>query len=396
MARILFSALSARRGGGLTYIRNIARSFPARRGGRLSILSHNPIEGLPERGDLEWIAAPRWTARPIPRFLFGAVYFRFFWPRRRDFDAVYYAGGSFDIALPPGARRIVAFRNMLPFDPESARRYRLGWIRFRHWLLRYVQASAFRRADLVIFISEYARRTIDALVPDRGGRSIVVPHGVGHSRTALDPAIAARLPARFVLYLSILDVYKAQVELVEAWAELRRQGDVPEKLVLAGPEYPPYAGRVREAIRRNGLEDEVILLGNVHHDQVFDLTERAALNLFMSSCENCPNILLELMAAGRPMLVSDRQPMPELGGPDLDYVDPYDPCAIAAGIARLLGDPDRRARIAKAARERAGLYTWERAGEMTWDAILRTVSDARSQDRVTQDIPGRRASHVER
>jgi len=293
-------------------------------------------------------------------------------------------------------KRIVAFRNMLPFDLESRRRYGLGWIRFRHWLLRYVQAWAFRSADLVIFISDYARRTIDAVVPDRRGRSVVIPHGVNHSGVSLDPIFVARLPDRFVLYLSIIDVYKAQVELVEAWAELRRGRDLAEKLVLVGPEYPPYARRVREVIRRHGLEDQVILLGPVHHDQVFDLAERAILNLFLSSCENCPNILLELMGAGAPLLVSDRQPMPELGGPDLDYVDPYDVPAVASGIARLLADPAHRNRVGEAARARARLYSWEQAGQMTWEAILRCAGGASSGDRAGRDLPNRQASHVQR
>ena len=381
MARILFSALSSRRGGGLTYIRNIVRAFPSAPGNHLVILSANPIEGLPERPDVEWVRAPAWTAKPISRFLLGAVYFRFFWPRRREFDVVYFAGGSIEMHLPPGARTAVAFRNMLPFDLRERRRYGPGWIRLRNWLLRYVQGSAFRRADLVIFISEFARATIDRAVPRRRGRSAVIPHGVSRTEGRLDPALAARLPESFVLYLSIIDAYKAQVEAVEAWALLRRDGGISEKLVLAGPEYPPYARKVRAAIARHGLEEEVILLGAVRHDQVFDLAERAKLNLFLSSCENCPNILLELMRAGRPLLVSSCQPMPELGGPGLDYVDPYDVPALAAAVRRLVNDPARLRALGEAAAERSRLYSWEKAGAATWAAIIALADEASNSER---------------
>jgi len=376
LARLLFSALSARRGGGLTYIRNIVRAFPSNTGDWLSILSPQPIEGLPERDDVEWIRAPGWTTRPIPRFLLGAIYFRFFWPRRNDFDVVYYPSGSFDIMLPPRVRRIVAFRNMVPFDQESRLRYDLGWTRFRTWVLRYVQAWAFRRADLVIFISNYARRVIDAAVPSRRGDSVVIPHGSTPTAAPLDSLIAGRLPERFVLYLSILDVYKAHVELVEAWGRLWKQGAPPEKLVLAGPENPRYGARVRATIARLGLEKEVILLGAIPHDQVSDLARRAVFNVFLSSCENCPNILLELMSIGAPLLVSSREPMPELGGPGLDYVEPYDIKAVTAGLARLLDDAERRSRIAAAALDRAQRYSWERTGEKTWQAILRYAAHA--------------------
>jgi len=377
VARILFSALSARRGGGLTYIRRIVGSFPADAAHRLSVLSAAPIDGLPVRDNIEWIQAPGWTLRPIARFLFGAVYYRFFWRRRHEFDAVYYAGGSFDVALPRKVGKIVAFRNMLPFDLEARRRYHWGWVRFRHWLLRYVQGWAFRRADLVIFISDYARGRIDAAEPRRRGLSVVIPHGATSTGTPLAPALSGRLPERFVLYLSILDVYKAQVELVEAWARLIRGSPRPEKLVLAGPENPRYAAEVRSAIARLGLEDEVILLGNVPHDQVSDLARRAVLNVFLSSCENCPNILLELLCTGTPLLVSSREPMPELGGPGLDYVEPYDVEAIADGLARLLDDPGRRDRIAQAALERSRRFSWDDTGERTWRAILDCAQNRR-------------------
>ncbi len=370
MAKILLSGLSARRGGGQTYLRRLVSHFPDDPRHELTILSAEPIPGLVAEGNVHWERAPQWTARPILRFLFGAIYFRFLWDRRHDFDAAYFAGGSFDMALPRRTARVVAFQNMLPFDFEARRRYHWGWNRFRHWLLRYVQGWAFRRADLVVFISQYAREVIDAMVPGRRGQSVVIPHGAQNTATPLEPTIAERLPQRFVLYLSILEPYKAHVELVKAWKMLRDGGPRSEKLVLAGPAQGPYADKTRATIAGCGLAEEVILLGAVPHDQITDLARRASLNVFLSSCENCPNILLEMLKAEVPLLVSDRQPMPELGGPELAYVDPYDVPAVAAALARLLDDSAARARLAEAAAERAKLYDWRVTASRTWQAIL--------------------------
>lgn len=373
MAHILLSALSARRGGGLTYLRHIIGAFPVGQGHTLSILSRTPIENVPTHPDVKWVQAPDWTTRPIPRFLFGSFYFRFAWPRRYDYDLVYFAGGSLDLRLPRKVKIAVAFRNMLPFDPQAAKKFPLGWMRFRHWALKHVQSHAFKKADLIIFISAYARQVIDRLVRRRGDAA-VIPHGVTSTNSPLSPALAQRLPPKFVLYLSILDYYKAHVELVEAWAILRKRRAMEEKLVLAGPDNSGYAKIVRDTISRLGLEDDIIILGEVPHDQVFDLADRSAINLFMSPCENCPNIMLELMRVGKPMLISDHQPMPELGGPDLEYVDSHAPNDIANSLAGLLADPDRRDRIAMAALERSQLYSWAKAGRETWDAILACAS----------------------
>jgi len=369
MTKILLSALAARRGGAITYLRNIVGTFPDRPDVTLSVLAHQSCEALPARANVEWIRAPRWAEPPITRFLFGFFYYRFLWPRRREFDLVYYAGGSFDVSLPGEATRVVAFQNMLPFDREARRRYGPGWMRLRHWLLWFALGWAMRRADFVIFISEHGRRAIDRLVGGRRGGSAVIRHGVARTEAPLDPEIARRLPERFLLYLSTIDAYKAQVELVDAWALLRSRRPVREKLVFAGPDYPPYARRVRAAIARHGLEEEVILVGAVQHDQIFDLARRALVNLFLSACENCPVTMLELMCVGRPLLASSRQPMPELGGPDLAYVDPYDVPAIAGAIERLIDDEAERQRLGEAAALRARMFSWDQCGAATWKTI---------------------------
>jgi glycosyltransferase involved in cell wall biosynthesis len=368
--RVLLSALAARGGGGLTYLRMIVPQFPADGAARLSILSCEPSAGLAERPDIEWICAPAWARLAILRFVFGYFYFRFFWTRRNDFDVVYYSGGSIDAPLPKRVKRATVFQNMLPFDPEARRRYAPGWNRFRNWVLRRIQSHAFRHADLLIFISEHGRDTIDAQVPDRRSRGVVVPHGVERLNAPLTVEIARQLPPRYALYLSALDVYKAQVEVVEAWALAMRDRPTDLKLVLAGPtQYSAYAKRVRAAIRRHGLENQVILLGPVEHDQVFELAARAELNLFMSSCENCPNIVLELLSAGRPLLLSSRAPIPELGGPRFAYVDPYDVPALAAALIRSIDNPGFAEALSHSA-ERARMFTWEKAGKATWRPIL--------------------------
>lgn len=372
MINVFLSALAARTGGGRTYVLDLLANFPPECG-RVSILSPVPIEGLPDRPDVEWIRAPRWTIHPVSRFLLGWLWFRFLWPRRNEFDVAFFAGGSFDAPLPKRVPSVVVFRNMLPYDRAARRCYPLGWMRLRHALLWHVQGWAMRRADLVIFISDHGRRVIDRTFGRRRGGSVTIHHAVNQVQTPLDPATAARLPERFVLYLSSIDAYKAQVELVEAWARLRAARPTDEKLVLVGPEYAPYARRVRQAIRRHGLEEEVILFGAVRPEEAIDLARRAELNLFLSTCENCPHSLLELMSSGRPILVSNREPMTELGGPELVYVDSNDPEAVASGLARLLDDEMLRHRVGAAAEHRSRNFRSSRLSDATWHEVLTTA-----------------------
>ena len=69
--------------------------------------------------------------------------------------------------------------------------------------------------------------------------------------------------------------------------------------------------------------------------------------------------------------------MPELGGPDLVYADPYDVPALAAAMTRILGARSVAEELGQRAADRAKQFTWEKTGLATWPAIL-ALSDSRT------------------
>jgi glycosyltransferase involved in cell wall biosynthesis len=257
---------------------------------------------------------------------------------------------------------------MLPFSDESRRLYGLGYLRARLRVLRYVQSRSFRRADLVIFISEFAKSIIDIVVPQRQGVSAVIPHGIA-DQFLVPPTSASPLSYPYVAYVSILTVYKAQVEVVRAWALLRQAMPGPEKLLLVGPTYHPYAAEVMRTIAECGLQDQVVVLGDVPYAMLPSLYHGAVANIFASSCENCPNILLEALAAGKPVLCSDYQPMPEFARDAALYFDPYDPPSLTRHLMRVLADPELRQRLGQMSRAQAAQFHWEQSAESTWRAL---------------------------
>jgi glycosyltransferase involved in cell wall biosynthesis len=226
---------------------------------------------------------------------------------------------------------------------------------------------------MVIFISEHGQSVIESLVPMRAGRSVVIPHGVGAAfvRDENRPEASGdpRWPDGYVFYPSIIDVYKAQLEVIEAWSGLRQRRDTREKLVLAGPEWPPYAARVRRKIEQLGLEDEVVLLGPVGHDELPSLCQNAKINIFASRLENCPNILLELLASSRPILCSSDPPMPEFGGDAVVYFDPTRSVELTERLAALIDDEPRLRQLGEAAESHSALYQVDDAMRKTWELL---------------------------
>ena len=81
--------------------------------------------------------------------------------------------------------------------------------------------------------------------------------------------------------------------------------------------------------------------------------------MFPSLIENSPNILLEAMAYGAPVLAGKHDPMPEFGGSAVRYFDAFDSTAIAREISAALADEPGLAQMREAARARAQHYSWD-------------------------------------
>jgi len=283
--------------------------------------------------------------------------------------------------MPEDCKSVTMFRNMLPFDQVQGQRYPLGYMRVRHWILKRVLLRSMKEADLVIFISDYARQVIERQAGGPLRNTAIIPHGVGPAFLGSGNGTLRRpgwLPAgEYLLYVSNVDFYKSQVEVVQAYAILKQRRESPEKLVLVGTESPEYGRKVRTEIRRLALENDVLIKGQVPYEGMPAVYQHALLNIFASQCENCPNILLEALAAGRPVVVSNCQPMPEFAGDAAIYFDPRSPDQIADRLSEVLGDPCRMKELSERALERSRMYDWQTTSNRTWNAIASLSRDSK-------------------
>ncbi|MGH8550092.1 MAG: glycosyltransferase, partial [Methylococcales bacterium] len=210
---------------------------------------------------------------------------------------------------------------------------------------------------------------------------VTIPHGIGDRFRTHDqcPARPECVPAgEYLLYVSKFDVYKHHYEVVLAYAGLPESIRERFALVLAGETDLPEAKRVTNLISEIGLIEQIMLIGAVAHHELPAVYHHAKLVLFASSCENCPNILLEALGSGRPVLSSDVMPMPEFGGDAVVYFSPFEPNRILAAMQTVLSDEDCAARLAAAAVRRSSLYDWARTAGETWTRIFRLLDDARA------------------
>jgi glycosyltransferase involved in cell wall biosynthesis len=265
-------------------------------------------------------------------------------------------------------------QNMLPFEPKESARYKAVSMRTRFKLLNIVQGMSFQRAAGLIFLTEYAKKTVYTQLKKKPLQTAIVPHGI--SKDFFSPPRAQKLLDSYSLanpfrlfYVSIVNVYKHQWHVAEAVAGLRKKG-FPVVIVFVGSSYPQAMRRFNDTVYELDPNGSFITYKDfIPYNELPEVYHQADAFVFASSCENMPNILLEAMAAGLPIACSNRGPMPEVLGSAGVYFDPEYPDQIADALTMLLKDHSLRARFAQEAYDRAMEYSWERCARETFSFL---------------------------
>jgi glycogen synthase len=165
-----------------------------------------------------------------------------------------------------------------------------------------------------------------------------------------DPAV--------LLYHGRVDRRKGVLDLLEAVRLLLDDG-VRVRLLVSGigPDTDAVAVRVGEL----GLDAHVEVLGAVDYERAHEVYRRGEVFVSPTYAEGFSNTVLEAMASGLPVVSTDVVGVRDCVRPDENgvLVPPADPPALAAGIRRVLDDPDLRKRIAEQAHDDVHrLWSW--------------------------------------
>jgi glycosyltransferase involved in cell wall biosynthesis len=242
--------------------------------------------------------------------------------------------------------------------------------------LHLCSTAAVRRADLLLTVSEHARREI-ARVGRYPSEQIVAIHHAPMpdlrrvEEESLQQTVRARysLPARFVL----ADALKNPAVIIRAWQRLPAMLRDSVRIVFfcRNPE-PPAA--VREAV----AQGRAIVLTRPPREDLIVLYSMAECFIFPSWIEGFGIPLLEAMACGAPIIASDRGAIPEVVGDAALIIDAEDDAALARQLTAVLSDGTTAQRLRRRGAARVAGYSWADAAAKILQSYERALRQKRS------------------
>jgi glycosyltransferase involved in cell wall biosynthesis len=283
---------------------------------------------------------------------------RLMWTRRPDLvhSSLVHANLLAFAATPPKTPLVASIVSVTPWTA--------GWQARAHRLLS-------RRADVVLANSSTVAKALIASGEDPA-RIRCLPYGVDAERFSPSGPNAALGRGKIVLGVGRLIDIKGFSDLIAAAADMTPK----PRVALVGE--GPLAAALETQAARAGVG--LVLAGGV--DDIAPYLRRASVVAISSHWEGVPNVLLEALAAGRPVVASDVGGIPEIvtDGQHAVLVPPANHTALARGLERALGDEG--AEIARRGRELVlEHHDWNRyidERRALYEDVVRTRSKQRS------------------
>lgn len=173
----------------------------------------------------------------------------------------------------------------------------------------------------------------------------------------------------YVLNVGGVDVRKNIPFLIDAFAALPESLRSDHRLVIACLAPEPLATQLKARACAAGIEDRLVLTGEVSDETLRDLYQGCAAFAFPSRYEGFGFPLLEAMQSGAAVVAGNGSSLPEVVGEAGLLADAEDVRAFSSALARVLVDMDLRRELGWRARERTRLFDWQRVADLTLSAL---------------------------
>jgi len=218
------------------------------------------------------------------------------------------------------------------------------------------------KASAIIAQTKYMKNQIEEICSKN---ITVLPNGVDVTRfmrispQAVRQELSIGEKCKIILFVGNLLPIKGVEYLIEAMTKVVQ--NYPEsRLVVAGVDF--QSGKLQELAQEKNLQGKVVFAGFIPPDRIPEYMVAADVFVLPSLSEGFPNVLLEAMAAGLPIVATRVGGLPEIvtEGENGFLVEPRNSQQLAEKIMLLLQDEEIRKGFSTNNIKKAEQYSWSK------------------------------------
>lgn len=240
-----------------------------------------------------------------------------------------------------------------------------GEIPFRHQVSRFYRMNALKmlapRAKAVFTVSRHAKRDMVDILHLDPDKIVVTPLA---SKTPVTKPIFPK--QKYFLTLGAMDPRKNLLGVIAAFSKAALPDYVLKVVGIETAALPSMT----EHVKRLGLEDRVTLQTMVPDEELVALYQNATAFLYLSYFEGFGLPVLEAMAAGAPVIASNRSSIPEVVGDGGLLVNPERSEEIAHAMEHLAYHLDQQEELVKAGQRQVERYSFKEMARLTHERYL--------------------------
>ena len=207
------------------------------------------------------------------------------------------------------------------------------------FLMKRSARFALRRADVLRAVSASTREQLERSAP-------VKPIWEFFTWTDLDVFFAAgdgRLGdgSPRIVYAGALIPRKGLHHLIGAFARIAAEFPAAGLSIIGAEENPAYARRLKEMVRKNGLDHRVEFVSPLPQAELAQRMRSASVLALPSESEGLPRVVLEAMAVGLPVVATRVSGIPDVVSDGVNGLlsPPGDEDTLAAHLRRIFSEP---------------------------------------------------------
>lgn len=254
---------------------------------------------------------------------------------------------------------------------------------YHRWAMRH----AVNKATKIIAISQFTKQDIVTKYHADPTQISVIYHGFDAGNLCpLERSMHRKISENktsaykpYLFFVGRIERKKNILNLLKSFVYLKKQKNIPHKLLLAGMPGLGYDEIKKYLLNIDThIQKDIIELGYVSSEELVYYQQNADAFIFPTLFEGFGMPILESFACGVPVICSNTTACPEVAGNAAELVDPKDTKDIARGIDKVLSDHSYRQSLITNGYFRLKQFSWDKAAKETLDVILNCAKNKKS------------------